>query len=311
MSGMSDASVVPSLDIGLRKLVDHTMHGDLADREMYAGPSPALATLFLALNHMVASHQALTNRIDPRLIARGVGAFMESLDVGVGQESELEREYDVKPYASLVDDDLVNNIQIREGDVVFVIEDLKIGRYLTHNDSDSEICISQGQVGIVQTVDEDGDANIDFPIYEEETLWVRAGDFDKIGKVYFTPGDTIVVTEDFLSDEDEPVALLKHQVGVIEKVEDDDLLVDFYDHDRMAWIFRGSFSKISRVNLQADDEVVVSKSFNSDSLELQKDQRGIVTDIDEDGDALIDFEDHDERQWVRKENFGKLTIISS
>merc|ERR1719401_2016797 len=114
--------------------------------------------------------------------------------------------------------------------------------------------ISQGEIGTVVSVDEDGDALIDFPTYEDESVWVQMDNFDKIAKIIFDVGDAIVVSEDFLADDEQPLSLLKYQGGVVEQVEDNgDLLVNFYDHDTMAWVFRDNFRRISRISINAAD----------------------------------------------------------
>lgn len=52
------------------------------------------------------------------------------------------------------------------------------------------------------------------------------------------------------------------------------------------------------------------ESNNKDGGVLQKGLRGQVKMIDEDGDALVEFEGHQSSQWVRKADFGNLQKVS-
>jgi len=58
--------------------------------------------------------------------------------------------------------------------------------------------------------------------------------------------------------------------------------------------------------LEKGDSVEVTNTFDSDSttaVQLLKGEIGIVKDIDKDGDAVLEFEGHETKEWVFKKNF--------
>merc|ERR1719253_496160 len=65
---------------------------------------------------------------------------------------------------------------------------------------------------------------------------------------------------------------------------------------------------------KALDPVVVVEAMQSNSktkVQLLVGQAGKIIRIDEDGDALIDFKDHPQSQWVCKANLTKLSLAPS
>jgi CRP-like cAMP-binding protein len=64
--------------------------------------------------------------------------------------------------------------------------------------------------------------------------------------------------------------------------------------------------------------VMVNEDFKSDNDDdddtavlLSRGQRGVIIRLDDEGDALIQFEDHDEEQWVFHVNFPRLDQLAS
>lgn len=68
----------------------------------------------------------------------------------------------------------------------------------------------------------------------------------------------------------------------------------------------------SEIQEGASIEVIQGFKSNSkdDKVELQPGQKGIVSRLDHDGDALIKFYDHKDKEWVARRNFGKLRVLS-
>eukprot|EP00662_Eupelagonemidae_sp_cell21_P058299 gene58299-biopygen105897 len=63
-------------------------------------------------------------------------------------------------------------------------------------------------------------------------------------------------------------------------------------------------------------EVIVSSDFSTprtadETVLLKKGQKGMVEQVDHQGDALINFEEHeDELRWVLKHNFHNLDVVT-
>jgi len=69
-----------------------------------------------------------------------------------------------------------------------------------------------------------------------------------------------------------------------------------------------------RPKLGPGDTVSVLQPFRTDSedpVDLEEGQVGCVMELDGDGDALVDFEDHDLAQWIIGSNFDKLRVLAS
>jgi len=67
---------------------------------------------------------------------------------------------------------------------------------------------------------------------------------------------------------------------------------------------------LSLGSIRAGDAVIVNQTFMSNSEKkalLEKESAGLVITIDEDGDALIEFDDHIDAQWVHYHNFYMLS----
>ena len=72
--------------------------------------------------------------------------------------------------------------------------------------------------------------------------------------------------------------------------------------------------KAGLAGLVAGDRVVASETFWSDSAVpalILEQERGLVVQLDADGDALIDFETHTSRRWVFRRNLEKLALQGS
>lgn len=66
------------------------------------------------------------------------------------------------------------------------------------------------------------------------------------------------------------------------------------------------------VPLKRGDVVMVSEDFISDSeggAYLEAGQRGMIVEVDFEGDAYIAFDDHVKKQWVYRQNYDKLRLV--
>jgi len=65
-------------------------------------------------------------------------------------------------------------------------------------------------------------------------------------------------------------------------------------------------------HMRAHARVVVANEFTShtrDPVVFKVGEHGTISELDKAGDALIDFEGHDQLQWVKGEDFGNLDIL--
>mmetsp|Transcript_25285 Transcript_25285/g.84445 ORF Transcript_25285/g.84445 Transcript_25285/m.84445 type:complete len:1075 (+) Transcript_25285:101-3325(+) len=126
-----------------------------------------------------------------------------------------------------------------------IVEGLKVA--VSHefkSDSEGKMLLSRGMKGVVQEVDEDGDALVKFD--ESGTLeWIFTVNFDKL-RVPFRVGGRVQVLLDFMSDSEHPALLKQGMCGVVTDIDGEgDALVDFGAGLLIdQWIFTPSFDKL-------------------------------------------------------------------
>jgi len=126
-----------------------------------------------------------------------------------------------------------------------IVEGLKVA--VSHefkSDSEGKMLLSRGMKGVVQEVDEDGDALVKFD--ESGTLeWIFTANFDKL-RVPFLVGGRVQVLLDFMSDSEHPALLKQGMCGVVTDIDGEgDALVDFGAGLLIdQWIFTPSFDKL-------------------------------------------------------------------
>lgn len=141
--------------------------------------------------------------------------------------------------------------------------------------------------------------------------------------------DTVVrVVQDTRSNSKCPVDLpmgLKGRVCKIDK--DGDALVEFDGYEKKHWVKKSNFHNLEPVATSVDSAatsqtgasldgacVRVAKEMRSSSknpVDLGIGMKGKVQKIDKEGDALIAFEGHDAKQWVKKSNLCNLSVIDN
>jgi len=118
---------------------------------------------------------------------------------------------------------------------------------------------------------------------------------------------------------------LKGKVHKIDK--DGDALIAFDGFDKKHWVKKSNFCNLQVIDEEVETEAVnateaisegahvkVTTEFRSSSknpIELPVGLKGKVHKIDKDGDALIAFDDHDTKHWVKKVHFCNLTLVQA
>jgi len=159
----------------------------------------------------------------------------------------------------------------------------------------------------------------------------KASVAEPIAAEAFAVGDAVVVVSSFVANSKHSHELEPGMRGKVEEVDEEgDALVDFEDSDELLWLHPKDLVHLTKVvnneeetkpdsktkeevadapveavhedkAFAVGDDVVVISSFvaNSEhSHELKPGMKGKVEEVDDEGDALLDFEDSDELLWL-------------
>lgn len=262
------------------------------------------------------------------------------------------------------------HVVLRRGDTVSVVKAFS-------SDSQEPVELEAGQVGKVAEIDPDGDALIDFQAHKL-AQWIIGSNFDRLrvinqgnaqdadgssssgssnsgdedaprakdpessssrntyaasargrgwskGTSSKRRGSIVLVQEDLISDNYDPVPVKYNTLGIISDVDSEgDFLVDFKEGGRQ-WISGENQRKLVALpevpedpdEQESEDElrkgatVVVREDFVSDSMhprKLRALDRGRVVEVDRQEDVLVDFEDAG-MHWVKRAKQHKLAVI--
>mmetsp|Transcript_106160 Transcript_106160/g.305230 ORF Transcript_106160/g.305230 Transcript_106160/m.305230 type:complete len:979 (+) Transcript_106160:2-2938(+) len=189
---------------------------------------------------------------------------------------------------------------LREGDMVVVARGFK-------SDSDEPVRLLTGQCGIVEDIDEDGDALIAFDAHKIDQ-WVIASNFDKL---YVTESAADEAVEDKKPGESTPPAPDVPQASPeeLQAAKDPKSSSSRSTYSRGA----GGGMRLALSHKRRGSVVVVAQDFmsdNVDSVPLKSQAVGIVSEVDDDGDILVEFANGN-AQWVCQTNQDKIKLVTS
>lgn len=117
--------------------------------------------------------------------------------------------------------------------------------------------------------------------------------------------------------------LLKGKVHKIDK--DGDALIAFDGHDKKHWVKKTHFCNLMKIDQKMEIGAVsemaaisegafvcvmeMMHSSSKNAVELSVGLKGKVHKIDKDGDALIAFDGHDTKHWVKQAKLNKLSLV--
>ena len=142
-------------------------------------------------------------------------------------------------------------------------------------------------------------------------------------------GAVVQVVKDMQSNSKNPVELpigLKGEVHKIDK--DGDALIAFYGYDAKKWVKKTNFFNLEVIDkvaetagVKAQKEPILEgilvqvlqdmRSSCKNPVDLPIGLKGKVHKIDKDGDALIKFDSHDAKRWVKKAHVYNLSIVKN
>jgi hypothetical protein len=141
-------------------------------------------------------------------------------------------------------------------------------------------------------------------------------------------GATVQVTQDMRSNSKNPVELPAGLKGKIHKIDKDgDALIEFDGHDKKHWVKKVHFAKLELVAECSETKpcnvgdgicegalIQVASDMRSSSknpVDLPTGLTGKVHKIDTHGDALIKFDGHESKQWVKEARLCNLSLVKS